>query len=112
MINADHSTLQTFDTLATLETATKAITSQFGSGLSAYGIQKSGVLEEVRGTEDGRTEDLIVQYDSVNADESWDEFLGRVQNVGRSWKKEAWVGGEQKSYGRQVVRGVEVPEYS
>jgi hypothetical protein len=69
-------------------------------------------MEESRGTEDGRTEDLTVQYESASADESWDEFTGRVQNVGSKWRTEKWVDGEQKSYGRQVIRGVEFPEYS
>jgi hypothetical protein len=53
-----------------------------------------------------------VQYESASADESWDEFTGRVQKVGSGWRTEKWVDGEQRSYGRQVVRGVEVPEYS
>jgi hypothetical protein len=104
--------VQTFDSLVTLDTATKTILHLFGSGLSAYEMEKSGVLEEAQGTEDGRTEDLTVQYDSVNADESWDEFLRRVKDVGKQWYKEAWVSCEEKSYGRQVVRGVEVPECS
>jgi hypothetical protein len=103
--------LQTFKSFDTLETATKTIMGKFGSGLSPYEIQKTGVLEESRGTEDGRTEDLIVQYDSVNADESWNQFLGRIQDVGNGWQREKWVDSELKSYGRQVIRGVEVPEY-
>jgi hypothetical protein len=69
--------------------ATSSITSKFGSGLSSYEIRKSGVLEEgARGTEDGRTEDLTLDYDSETADETWGEFLKRLQSVGKDWQTE------------------------
>jgi hypothetical protein len=70
------------------------------------------VLDEIRGAEDGRTQDLSIGYDSVTADESWDEFLERVNDIGKTWHTEIQIGCEQKSYGRQIIRGVEIPEYS
>lgn len=95
-----------------MEEATDTVLGHFGSGLSPYDIQRSGVLQQHRGTEDGRTEDLIIKFDSINADESWDEMVERLREIGKKWHVEKWVDREQKSYGRQVVRGVEVPECS
>ena len=81
---------KTFQSLTTLQAATSSITGKFGSGLSSYNIQKSGVLEKgAAGTEDGRTEDLTLGYDSETADESWTEFLERLRGVGKSWQTEA-----------------------
>ena len=110
-LKATNSCLKTFESITNLEAATKVILNEFTSGISSYQIQKSGVLEEARGVEDGRTEDLTLEYDSVTADEDWGEFMNRLNSVGKNWHTELW-NEKERSYGRQVVRGVETPEYS
>lgn len=88
--------------------------------MSGYDIVKEGVLEKTApGFQDGRTEDLTLLFDSEAADETWTEFAKRVKSVGKvsGWKVEEWVEGAAgekvvKDYGRQVVRGVSVPEYA
>jgi len=47
------------------------------------------------GTEDGRTEDVTIAYDSETADETWGEFLKRVHSVGTGWGTEAWMGEDE-----------------
>jgi len=102
----------TFKSFKALQEASSSITNAFGSGFSVYDIKRVGVLEEgTRGTEDGRTEDLTLEYDSEIADETWEEFLKRAKGVGKGWQTELWTD-KEKTWGRQVVRGVEVPEYS
>jgi len=55
------------------------------------------VLEDgAGGTEDGRTEDVTIEYDSETADETWGEFIKRVNSVGTGWETETWMG-EEKS---------------
>jgi hypothetical protein len=52
-------------------------------------MERFGVLEEgARGTEDGRTEDLTLKYDSQTADESWEELVKRLSTVGEGWQTE------------------------
>ena len=78
--------LQTFKFFTVLRTATSSFTSKFGSALSSYKIQRLGVLEERGDTEDGRTEDLTLEYDSESADETWEEFLKRLDVVEKDWQ--------------------------
>ena len=47
--------------------------------------------ESAGGTEDGRTEDLTLEFDSQTADETWEEFIKRVKNVGTGWQTESWM---------------------
>jgi hypothetical protein len=67
-----------------------SLSDTFGGAFSEYEIVKEGVLEGESGggTEDGRTEDVMIKFDSQTADESWHEFLGRMDGVKRSWIEE------------------------
>jgi len=79
-----------------LQEAASCITGRFGSGFSTYKLTKLGVLKDgAGGTEDGRTEDVTIAYDSETADETWGEFLKRVHSVGTGWGTEAWMGEDE-----------------
>lgn len=65
--------------------------STFGGAFSEYKIVKEGVLGDENlggGIEDGRTEDVEIKFDSQTADESWHEFLGRMDIVKGDWEVE------------------------
>ena len=65
--------------------------STFGGAFSEYKIVKQGVLggkSDGEGIEDGRTEDMEIKFDSQTANESWHEFLGRMDIVKRDWEIE------------------------
>lgn len=56
--------------------------------MSSYRISKDGVEagdSEGHRRGDGRTEDLVISFDSQTADESWTEFLGRLTRVEKDW---------------------------
>ena len=83
--------VKTFPTLALLASATRHIDGTFGGAFSEYGIRKEGVeAPDAEGGRrgDGRTEDVVISYDSQTADESWAEFVGRLRRV-----EGGWVGG-------------------
>lgn len=66
--------------------ATHEIDAIFGSGLSAYKLKKYGVGEPgLERFEDGRTESVVVAYDSQTADENWEEFLTRLDQLKENW---------------------------
>jgi len=78
----------TFRTLATLSTAARKIEDMFGGPFSQYSLKKDGIgaLDiEGGGLEDGRTESIVIQYDSQTADESWSQFIGRLHNAEVGW---------------------------
>ncbi|MCJ1225533.1 hypothetical protein MMC12_002182 [Toensbergia leucococca] len=80
-----------FKNLDNLTTATNKIDDVFGGGFSEYKISKSGV--EAPANEGGRlgcgrTENVTIAYDSVTADESWKEFLKRLDKVKHGWTTE------------------------
>ncbi|MCJ1435250.1 hypothetical protein MMC27_004622 [Xylographa pallens] len=80
----------TFPTLASLSTATRHIDGTFGGAFSEYAIRKDGVeAPDPEGGRrgDGRTEDVVISYDSQTADESWAEFIGRLQKMEGRWVK-------------------------
>lgn len=38
--------------------------------------------------EDGRTQTLTIEFDSVDANETWKDFLGRLAEAERGWTKD------------------------
>lgn len=70
-----------------MKDAVDTLSETFGGAFSEYEIVKEGVLEGENGggVEDGRTEDLMIKFDSQTADESWHEFLGRMDGAKKSW---------------------------
>lgn len=59
-------------------------------------IQMGGRLEDDAGArttdeavlgavEDGRTESVVLNFDTQEADESWKEFLGQLKKLEESW---------------------------
>jgi hypothetical protein len=74
-----------------LQNAVERLTTTFGGAFSEYDIVKGGVLDGegiYKGVEDGRTEDLKISFDSQTADETWHEFLGRIDAVKGDWQIE------------------------
>jgi hypothetical protein len=74
-----------------LRSAVDNFTDTFGGAFSEYIIVKEGVLGGEgfgEGIEDGRTEDVKLKFDSQTADESWHQFLGRMDAVKRDWEVE------------------------
>ncbi|MCJ1403551.1 hypothetical protein MMC11_006774 [Xylographa trunciseda] len=78
----------TFPSLSLLSTATRHIEGTFGGAFSEYTISKDGVeAPDAEGGRrgDGRTEDVVISFDSQTADETWKQFLGRLHKMEGGW---------------------------
>lgn len=85
-----------YDTLSSLREAVAAIKDTFGGAFPVCTIQMGGRLEDDAGArttdeavlgavEDGRTESVVLNFDTQEADESWKEFLGQLKKLEESW---------------------------
>ncbi len=63
------------------------------SGVAGTGITENEKVME--GVEDGRTENVILGYEEGSAEESWQEFLGRVKAVKEEWTSDCEGAGEE-----------------
>lgn len=80
--------------MGTLEAAMTEINDAFGGAFSECKVQSGGI--EGRGaattdekvmaaTDDGRTESVVLGYETQSADESWAQFLKRLNNLEERW---------------------------
>ena len=67
--------------------APRAVAGSFGPGVSDGDAPESGDGEAPERVEGGRTEMLVIGYDSITADESWNEFLARLHTVESGWER-------------------------
>ncbi len=85
---------QVYPTRECLETANSEIKDVIGGAFSNLKIQKGGI--EGRGatttdenvmaaTDDGRTESVVLRFETQNADESWTEFVKRLDTLEERW---------------------------
>lgn len=87
---------QAFPSVQSLGRASAKINDVLGGAFSTYSIEKRGIdaIGEVTGdgemenVEDGRTENVMIKFDSQTADETWKEFLTRLHNLESGWTKD------------------------
>jgi len=81
----------TFKTLTHVIHASDQITETFGKSFSGYTVKNLGMdIPEAgeQNVEDGRTQALTIEFDSVGANETWKEFLARLVAAERRWMKD------------------------
>ncbi|MCJ1412346.1 hypothetical protein MMC19_006440 [Ptychographa xylographoides] len=79
-----------------LSAASAKLSDVFGGAFSTYSIEKRpiGARGELTGdgemenVEDGRTENVLMGFDSQTADESWKEFVGRLRAMEAGWTRD------------------------
>ena len=86
-----------FPSVHTLTHATENLKSTFGGAFSTIKFEYRGVDDsgnqpsadgQTEAVEDGRTGNLVMKFDSQMADESWKEFLGRLEKLEDGWTAE------------------------
>lgn len=85
--------IQIYPTLETLTNATNEIYDSFGGSFPKCKIQYGdplGITDEavMAGVEDGRTASVLLLFDPQSADETWIEFVARLEKLERRWTVE------------------------
>lgn len=83
-----------YPTLECLKSATTAINDTFGGAFPKCKIQMGGIEgrgakttdeQMMAGMDDGRTESCVLRFETQSADETWAQFLKRLNNLEERW---------------------------
>ncbi|MCJ1276205.1 hypothetical protein MMC21_004010 [Puttea exsequens] len=82
-----------YPSLSTLTAATTEIDTSFGGAFPKCKIQHGGdrTTDEalMAGVDDARTRSVVLLFDAQSADESWAEFVSRLEKLEERWTEES-----------------------